>query len=86
MIGMFSKSVSCLNLKVMISCIWYEEAVQLQHVAFQLPAFDQLYLLSASQHSESLVANILTESLSCFWKCDRLSVRRFCIMFCPDFG
>jgi len=33
-----------------------------------------------------VVANILTDSFCCFWKCDRNSGCRICIMVCPNFG
>jgi hypothetical protein len=33
-----------------------------------------------------VLANIMTESSCCFWKCDRNSGCRFCIMVHPDLG
>ncbi len=33
-----------------------------------------------------VLANSMTESSSCFWKCNRISGQRFCIMVCWNFG
>ncbi len=33
-----------------------------------------------------VLANSMTESSCCFWKCNRISGHRFCIMVCWNFG